>query len=119
MTMSEQIPDESLFVRCGLLLMSDPNRLRESSTWHEGFFGFSVQCRYGVTLEELAKWCPNKKISVSIVGEIRKLGYDVVRTIGKGHHATVAVDPAWTIKETQELIRRFHEEPNPSPRTAR
>jgi len=51
---------------------------------HEGVFGFSVQCADEVLLDRLAGWCPNKKLGVATVGEIRTLGYDVVVTSGKG-----------------------------------
>jgi len=86
---------------------------------YEGWFGFSVQSADGIPLEELAAWCPNPKIGITTVGEIRALGYDVVVTPGRGHHATVAVVPDWSREDSVRLVLLFREETNPAPRRAR
>ena len=44
------------------------------------FFGFSVRCADGVSIDELAPSCPNLKIGVAAVHEIRVFGYDIVVT---------------------------------------
>jgi len=67
----------------------------------------------------LAGWCPNKKVGVTTVGEIRALGYDVIVTSGQGHHATVVVPEDWDHDASQGLIRLFREEINPTPRKSR
>lgn len=97
----------------------DPNPLRDRCVLYEGYFGFSVQCAVGRSIEELASFCPNNKVGVTTVGAIRDLGYDVVVTPGKGAHATVAVPPDWTWDDSVKLIALFREETNPSPRGAR
>jgi hypothetical protein len=59
----ERLPDDALVVRCGQPLIDPINFIRDKCAEHpEGFFGFSVQCAAGVTIEELAAWCPNNKI---------------------------------------------------------
>ena len=90
-TQRERLADEAVVVRCGRPPYDDPAPLREKCVWYHGRFGFSVQSAEGIPLEALAAWCPNRKIGITTVGEIRALGYDVVVTPGKGHHATVAV----------------------------
>jgi hypothetical protein len=116
---SGRLPDEALVVRCGRPPFDDPTPLRERCMWYEGHFGFSVQCAEGVPLDELAKWCPNRRIGVTTIGEIRALGYDVVVTPGKGHHSTVEVAPDWTREDSDRLIGLFRETMNPSPRKPR
>jgi hypothetical protein len=118
-TPRDPLPDEALVVRCGRPRHDDATLLRERCVWHEGWFGFSVQCAHGIPLDELAAWCPNRKIGITTVGEIRALGYDVVVTPGKGHHATVAVAPDWTPEDSRRLVVLFREETNPAPRQAR
>jgi hypothetical protein len=118
-THGERLADSALVVRCGRPPFDDPAPLRARSTWYEGLFGFSVQSADAVALEELAAWCPNRKIGITTVGEIRALGYDVVVTPGKGHHATVAVAPDWTEDDFRRLVRLFREEINPAPKEPR
>jgi len=84
MPSTERLPDQALVVRCGRPPFDDPIPLCERCVHHEGVFGFSVQCADEVLLDRLAGWCPNKKLGVATVGEIRTLGYDVVVTSGKG-----------------------------------
>jgi hypothetical protein len=115
----ERLSDEALVVRCGRPPYDDPTPLREKCIWYHGCFGFSVQCADGVPLEELAALCPNRRIGITTVGEIRLLGYDVVVTPGKGHHATVAVAQAWSQEDSKRLVSLFREEGNPAPRKAR
>jgi hypothetical protein len=118
MAKRERLPDEAWVVRCGRPPFDDPTPLRERCVWYEGQFGFSVQCAARVPLEGLAAWCPNRKIGITTVGEIRALGYDAVVTPGKGHHATVAVTPDWTPEDSERLVGLFREETNPAPRKA-
>jgi len=55
-----------------------------------GVTGISVECATGLSVMELAKLIPHGQVGVTTVGEIRKIGGDVVRTSGRSpHHATV------------------------------
>jgi len=112
-------PDEALVVRCGHPRFEAPVPLCERCDHHEGVYGFSVQSAGQVTFEQLAAWCPNKKVGVTTVGEIRALGYDVIVTTGQGYHATVVVREGWDHGASQGLIRLFREETNPIPRKPR
>ncbi len=116
---SERLPNNALVVRCGRPPFDDPIPLCERCEHHERVFGFSVQCAERVPLERLAGWCPNKKVGVTTVGEIRVLGYDVVVTRGNGYHATVVVPTDWDHDRSQDLIRLFREQVNPMPRKSK
>ncbi len=115
----ERLPDNALVVRCGRSPFDDPIPLCERCDHHEGVWGFSVQCAKHVPFEGLAGWCPDKKVGVTTVGEIRVLGYDVAVTPGKGYHATVVVPIDWDRDGSQDLIRLFREEINPMPRKSK
>jgi hypothetical protein len=115
----ERLPDEALVVRCGQPPFGHPSILPERCVPHEGVFGFSVQSADGVTLNRLAAWCPNRKVGVLTVGEIRALGYDVVITSGQGYHATVVVPTDWDPDSAESLAQSFREADNPSPRRVR
>ena len=114
----EPLAAEALVVRCGLPPFSQgvgPTILRERCVLHEGVYGFSVQSASGVTFERLAAVCPNRKVGVLTVAEIRELGYDVVVTAGRGHHATVVVPPDWDHPAAEALARAFRVRENPMP----
>jgi hypothetical protein len=115
----QRLPDGASVVRCGRLPFNLPIPLRARCVSHEDQFGFSVQCAEGVSLRELARWCPNQIVGITTVGEIRAIGYDVVITEGKGHHATVVVPPDWTEAAEKRLTDPFGKAPNPSPRKGR
>jgi hypothetical protein len=119
MASGQPLQDGTLVVRCGQPPFDRPAPLCERCDQYEGVFGFSVQCAEQVAFEQLARWCPNNKVGVTTVGEIRALGYDVVVTPGMGHHATVVVPIGWDNDSSQELIRLFREEINPTPRESR
>jgi hypothetical protein len=111
-----RLSDQALVVRCGQPPFDRPIPLCERCVHHEGVYGFSVQSADQVPFDELASWCPNKKVGVATVGEIRALGYDVVVTAGKGYHATVMVPMGWDLQGSESLVRLFRERINPSPR---
>lgn len=115
----DRLSDQALVVRCGQPPFESPIPLHQRCDLHECFYGFSVQSADGISLEELASWCPNNKIGVTTVGEIRGLGYDVVMTAGIGHHATVVVPVDWEYGDSLVLVRLFREERNPNPRRKR
>jgi hypothetical protein len=94
---------------------SGPTILHERCQVHHGVHDFSVQCAAGVEFAELAAWCPNRRVGVLTVSEVRGLGYDVVRTPGKGHHATVVVPAEWGRDAADILARSFRVASNPSP----
>ena len=90
----DRLPDEALVVRGGcppydrehvpfLFSIVEPHP--------DDPFGFSVQSEMGRSLEELGGFLSNRTVGVTTVGEIRRMGYDVVRTSGEGRHATVVV----------------------------
>jgi len=83
-----------------------------------GVYGFSVQVEPGRTELDLARAgsFPNKKISVTTVAQVRGLGFDVVRTPGRGFHATVIVPAAWTPADAARLAGAFLVQLNPAPR---
>lgn len=113
------LTDDTLVVRCGRPPVDHPEVLHGRCLQYQEVFGFSVQCAVGVSLEELAFWCPNNRIGMTTVGEIRRLGYDVVVTPGTGHHATVVVPALWTVEDAASLVALFREVKNPSRRKAR
>ena len=117
-TQQARLPDDALVVRCGQPPFDRPKPLHERCGEHpEGVFGFSVQCASGLALDMLARWCRNKRVGVTTVGEIRALGYDVVTTGGLGHHATVIVPRDWDAVSAERLVRCFQDVANPAPRT--
>jgi len=115
----ERLSDGALVVRCGQPPFGRPTTLSERCDIHEGVFGFSAQSADGVPLDRLAAWCPNRKVGVLTVGEIRALGYDVVITSGQGYHASVVVPRAWDPAAAEGLAHAFREATNPSPRKSR
>lgn len=112
--MSKRIPDEAWVVRCGRPPYERPVPLHERCEPHEGVFGFSVQCAAEAAVTALAQACRDNKIGVTTVGEIRALGYDVVVTSGRGHHATVVVPEDWDRDAAALLGCLFREQANPS-----
>lgn len=49
-----------------------------------------MECAVGSYLAELSLAIPHRQIGVTIVGEVRKLGGDVIRTSGRSpNHATL------------------------------
>jgi len=116
---SEPLPDDALVVRGGKPPFVN-NPLDHGCDEHPaGVYGFSVQCAPGKTLGDLAGYLRNRRVGLTTVGEIRRMGYDVVRTAGFGNHATVVVPSDWDGAATEELAWLFQEAENPSPRRTR
>lgn len=109
-----RLPDEALVVRCGVPPFGVPTRLLTDSDHHEGVYGFSVQSAPMIVFEELARWCPNKKVGLLTVGEVRSFGYDVVPTSGRGHHATLIVPLDWKQEAAESLAQSFRLARNPT-----
>jgi hypothetical protein len=84
----ERIPDEALVVRGG---QNRPEDLERGTGTHpSGVTGVSVESAVGVTVAELAAAIPHRHIGVTTVGEVRQLGGDVIRTVGRSsYHATL------------------------------
>jgi hypothetical protein len=114
----DELPDDAFVVRGGL-----PPFVRSltlACDWHpQGFFGFSVQAEASKSVVDLARAVPNGRVGFTTVGEIRKMGYDVVRTSGAGFHATLVVPIDWDEAEAERLARLFQEADNPNPRRVR
>jgi hypothetical protein len=85
---AERIPDEALEVRGG---RNQPEDLRRGTRTHpSGVIGVSVECREGLSVEELAAALPHGQVGVTTVAAIRAAGGDVERTSGRSpHRATV------------------------------
>ncbi len=115
----ERLRDEALVGRCGQPPFEVPAPLCNRCDHHEGVYGFSVQSAAQIAFEQLAAWCPNEKVGVTTVGEIRALGCDVMVTTGQGYHATVVVPEDWDHAASHGLIVLFREEINPMPRKPR
>jgi hypothetical protein len=112
----EPVADEALVVRCGLPpFVNSPLHLG-CRKHPDGPFGFSVQAEVGLTVEQLATACFNKTVGFTTVAEIRIIGYQVLRTSGEAHHATVVVPEDWTADAAVELARIFQHATNPTPK---
>jgi hypothetical protein len=113
---TDRIPDEAFVVRCGLPPFLR-NPLDQACRLHpEGPYGFSVQAAVHLTVVQLAGACRNNHVGFTTAGEIRKMGYEVMRTSGVGWHATVVVPQDWTQESSKELSRLFTQARNPAPR---
>ncbi len=86
--MTEGIPDEALVVRGG---RNQPEDIaRGTGTHPSGVTGISVECGANISVSELAKSIPHKLVGMATVGEVRKLGGNVIRTSGRSpYHATL------------------------------
>ncbi len=116
MASGEWIPDEALVVRCGQPPFPASPLLLACGEHPEGVHGFSVQSAAGLTVGQLAVACRNKTVGFSIVGDIRGLGYDVIRTGREFHHATVAVPRDWSEDAAKVLADLFQLATNLAPR---
>lgn len=112
----DQIPDEALVVRCGLPPFVNSPLDRGCRQHPDGVYGFSVQAEVGLTVEQLSAECFNKNVGFTTAAEIRIMGYEVLRTNGDGHHATVVVPVDWSAEAAAELARVFLAAANPAPR---
>ncbi|MEC4812152.1 MAG: flavoredoxin [Scytonema sp. PMC 1069.18] len=84
----EKISDEALVVRGGRNRPEDVKR--GTGTHPSGVTGISVECAVGLSVNELASIIPHRQVGVTTVGEVRKVGGDVVRTSGRSpYHATL------------------------------
>jgi len=63
---------------------------RGTATHPSGITGVSVESAANVTLEAVAAFIPHRQLGVTTVGEVRKLGGDVIPTSGRSpYHATL------------------------------
>jgi hypothetical protein len=84
----ESIPDEAIVVRGGRNCPEDIQR--GTGTHPSGVTGISVECEVGLPVGELAKTIPHGQVGVTTVGEVRRVGGDVIRTSGRSpNHATL------------------------------
>jgi hypothetical protein len=110
------LPNQAVVVRGGVASAQQLMNGCAEHIDHPGIYGFSVQCDANASKEELARMgsFPNKKLSVTTVGRIRAAGHDVVRTNGRGAHATVTASPTWLAEDATRLAGAFEVESNPA-----
>ena len=83
-----RITDNAFVIRGGQNRVQDIQR--GIGTHPSGVTGVSVESADGVTITELSRAIPHRQIGVTTVGEVRKIGGDVVRTSGRSlYHATL------------------------------
>ena len=116
MAQRDRLPDDALVVRCGLPPFSQSPLFQACRRHPDGPFGFSVQAATDLTVEQLSVMCGNNYVGFTTVGEIRKMGYEVLPTSGEGWHATVVVPDDWSRESAVELTLRFQQARNPAPR---
>jgi hypothetical protein len=116
MAEEERLPDDAVVVRCGLPPFVDSPLERGCRRHPVGLYGLSVQAAAGMTVEQLATACRNKSVGYTSVAQIRIMGYEVVRTSGEAHHATVVVPEDWSREAAEELARIFRPATNPAPK---
>ncbi len=116
MAEGDSLPDDAVVVRCGLPPFVNSPLDRGCRRHPVGLFGFSVQAAVGLTVQQLATACSNNSVGFTTVGEIRIMGYEVVRTSGEAHHATVVVPVDWSADAAEQLALIFQHATNPSPK---
>jgi hypothetical protein len=112
------LPDEAFVVRGGKPPFSKPLTLA-CRRHPEGSYGLSVQSEANLSVVELARALPNGRVGFTTVGEIRMMGYDVLRTSGDGFHATLVVPIDWDPADADQLARLFQDAENPNPKAIR
>jgi hypothetical protein len=110
----ERLADDAFVVRCGRPPFVDSPLDRGCRRHPDGFFGFSVQAAAGLTVAELATVCRNKSVGFTTVAKIRIMGYEVVRTSGAAHPATVVVPEDWSAEAAARLAGIFEQAANPA-----
>lgn len=84
----DELPDVAFVVRGGHNLPEDIRR--GIGTHPSGITGVSVESAAEFTIAELAVNIPHGQMGVTTVGEVRKLGGNVIRTSGRSpQHATL------------------------------
>jgi hypothetical protein len=107
------LPDAALVVRGGGAANQTAARINAAigPSRTPGVEGFSAQCNGGTCLGELGQFLRNRELGVTTVGDIRRIGGDVVPTPGFGHHVTVtgvtgeAVSPLFRIGPNPNPLR--------------
>ena len=84
----DEFPDEAFVVRGGRNLPEDIRR--GTGTHPSGVTGVSVESAAEFTVAELGANIPHGQMGVTTVGEVRRLGGDVIPTNGRSpQHATM------------------------------
>jgi hypothetical protein len=109
-----RLPDDAFVVRCGQPPFQHRPLVHACRKHPDGPFGFSVQAAPGLTVEHLGRACRNNSVGFLTVGDIRRMGYEVIPTQGEAHHATVAVPRDWSREASEELASHFRPARNPS-----
>jgi RHS repeat-associated protein len=106
-TAAKGFPDAALVVRGGKLANHTAEKINDAIARGQG--GFSVQCDGGTCLTELSQFLKNPQVGTTTVGEIRRIGGNVIATPGYGHHATVTGVSGETMSPLLRVV------PNPKP----
>ena len=112
----EPVPDEAVVVRCGLPSVEKSPLVQGCRRHPDGPFGFSERAAVGLTVEQFATACSNNSVGFTTVAEIRIMGYQVLRTSGEAHHATVVVPEDWGVDAAVSLAPIFRHARNPAPK---
>ena len=115
---SDPIPDDAYVVRGGKPPFARPLTLA-CRRHPEGPYGFSVQSEADLSVADLAGELPNRRVGFTTAGDIRRMGYDVLRTSGDGFHATLVVPIDWNLADADRLARSFQDAENPNPKAVR
>jgi RHS repeat-associated protein len=85
------IPDSALVVRGGGAANQTAAKINAAigPSRTPGVEGFSAQCNGGTCVADLGRFLRNRELGVTTVGDIRRVGGDVIATPGFGHHVTV------------------------------
>ena len=84
----DELPDDAFVVRGGRNLPEDIRR--GMGTHPSGVTGVSVESAAEFTIGELAANLPHGQFGMTTVGEVRKMGGDVIPTSGRSpQHATL------------------------------
>ena len=116
----DRLPDDSVVVRGGLMLLTDLVLSAQSHFDTKGFYALSVYSTPGRAVDEIAVGVPlrHSKIRVSTVGRVRSAGYDVVSSQGPPGHADLVL-PAPPTDHDWSTLDRVFDPPQLNPATMR
>lgn len=86
----DRLPGDAICVRGGLCTPESFAKGSGVTIKDEKLQNVSVNSKAGLNAAELAKGLPHQKVGVTTVGQIRKVGGDVISSLGSGNHATLS-----------------------------
>jgi hypothetical protein len=96
----EGLPDDALVVRGGRNRIEDIERAM--ATHPSGVTGVSVESAAKRSVRELSAHIPHGQVGVTTVGEVRRMGGEVIQTSGRSaDHATLT---GLSPKQTSQLL---------------